>query len=264
MLQSEAEFEYNAIMSKQSIKWVPTPTFLYRNYLYKKIASTLPKNGYFLDVGAGNGEFLKVLSSMGFTGESLDISRDAVLHAQKQLKGVPNVTAKLGDIYKYKPKRKYDIIFCFETLEHVKDDQLALKKMQNLLKNGGYLVMSAPAHMSEWSKIDEIKGHYRRFERDELIKKYKNTNLKILNIYTYGFPFLWLLRRITGTGKFIKSFTQHLDKDARGEESSIQEEYNPKLKNIVANPLILFPFFKIMDLFIKTDLGLGYLIVAKK
>lgn len=251
-------------MSKREVTWVPTPSFLYRNYLYKKIAQTLPKNSYFLDVGAGNGEFLKVLSKMGFRGESIDISKEAVLHAKKELKGVKNVSAKWGNIYNFKSNKKYDVIFCFETMEHLENDLLAMKKINGLLKNGGIFVMSAPAHMSGWSKMDEIKGHYRRYEQREIKAMHKKARFKIKNIYTYGFPFLLLIRQISGTGKFIKSFTQHLDKDSRGEESSIQQEYNPALKELITNPLILWPLFKIMDLFISTDLGLGYLVVAKK
>ena len=38
----------------------------------------------------------------------------------------------------------------------------------------------------------------------------------------------------------------------------------PNFKNLVANPLLLMPFFKIMDLFLNYDLGFGYIVVAKK
>lgn len=251
-------------VTAKNVNWVPTPTFLYRNYLYTKIAKKLPKNTYFLDVGSGNGAFLKTLSGLGLKGESIDSSKDAVEFAKKQHKDLQGIKIKHGNIFIYKPPRKYDAIFCLEALEHIKDDQLAIKKIYNLLKKGGVFVMSSPGHMSEWTKMDEIKGHYRRYERKELKEKYKKANFKIEVLYTYGFPFLWMLRRITGTGKFIKSFTQHLDKESRGKESSIQEEYNPKLKNIVANPYLLYFPFKIMDLFLNTDLGFGYLVVAKK
>lgn len=251
-------------MASKKSTWVPTPTFLYRNYLYKKIADTLPRNSYFLDVGSGNGEFLRVLSNLGFTGESVDISKEAVEYAKKQLRDVKGVTVKQGDIFKYKPSKKYDVIFCFETMEHIEKDALAMKKLYQLLKLGGTLVLSAPAHMKEWSQMDKIKGHYRRYERPEITKKLKSAGFKIKDLYTYGFPFLWFLRKVSSSGKYIKSFTQHMDQDARGRESSIQEEYSPKLKSIVTNPVLLWPAFKIMDQFIKTDLGFGYLVVAKK
>ncbi len=251
-------------MTKKNISWTPTPTFLYRNYLYRNIAKSLPKDSFFLDVGAGNGDFLRALSTLGFHGESIDVSRDAVFFARQHLGRAKGITIKLGDIFTYKPKRKYDVVFCFEALEHIRDDTGAMRKIFNLLRPGGVFVLSIPAHKSLWSTIDTMKGHYRRYEKVELKEKLEKTGFRVTSLYTYGFPFLSLLRRLSNSGKFVKSSTQHLDKDARGRESSIQEEYSPKLKLLATNPLLLYPLFRIMDLFTRTDLGFGYLAMAVK
>lgn len=244
--------------------WVPTPTFLYRNYLYKKFSQVLDKNSYFLDVGAGNGEFVKYLLKQGFKGDYIDISEEAVKIARGQLNGAKGINIKQADIFTFKSNKKYDVIFSFETLEHIKNDQLAMKKIYQLLKPGGTFLMSIPAHMSEWDKMDEIKGHFRRYERKELKEKLEKAGFLVETILSYGFPFLWILRRITKTGRLIKSFSKNLSKDAKTKESSIQQEYDPRLKSLVTSPLILYPMFKIMDLFIKTDLGFGYIALSKK
>lgn len=251
-------------MQKKETEWVPTPTFLYRNYLYKKFSQSLPRDSFFLDVGAGNGEFVKYLINQGFHGESIDISKEAVQIVRKQLKGINRVNVKLADIFTYKTKVKYDVIFCFEALEHIENDQLAMKKIYQLLKPGGIFMMSVPAHMSKWDKMDEIKGHFRRYEKKELRKKLTNTGFTVLRIVCYGFPFLNIVRQITKKGDFITSSTLENSKSEKTKESSIQQEYNPKLKNIIANPIILYPLFKIMDLFIDGDLGFGLVAVAKK
>lgn len=249
---------------KKHTKWIPTPTFLYRNYLYAKIASRLPREKFFLDVGAGNGMFLKKLSDLGFKGESIDISRNAVNFAKSQYKGSSDIKIKLGNIFTYSPKRKYGIVFSFETLEHVKDDELAIVKIYKLLDKGGNFIMSVPGHMSEWSTIDEIKGHYRRYERRELIRKVRKAGFKIETVWTYGFPFLWLLRQVSKTGKFINFSAGKRGKDFLGKQSSIQEEYNPEMERLVTNRFLTFLPFKIMDLFVNTDLGFGYIVVARK
>jgi len=248
----------------RTFSWTPTPTFLYRNYLYRNMVKSLPKGSFFLDVGAGNGDFLRSLSGLGFKGEAIDVSQDAVSFAKERLGRAKGIKVKLADIFTYRPTRKYDVAFCFEVLEHIGDDKKAMQKIFNLLNPGGIFICSVPAHQSLWSKIDEVKGHYRRYEKVELKSKLRKAGFRVTSIYTYGFPFLSLLRRLSDSGKFVKSKTQHLDKDARGRESGIQEEYDPKLRKLVTNPILLYPFFKIMDLFTKTDFGFGYIIIATK
>lgn len=249
---------------QQQLEWLPTPSFLYRNYLYAKIAEKLPKNSRFLDVGEGNGRFLKTLINMGFKGESIDPSKDAVELMKKQLNVQKDIEIKLGDIRNYQPGQKYDVVFCFEVLEHIKDDLPAMKKIFDLLNPGGVLVFSVPAHMSMWSKIDEVKGHYRRYEKDELKHKIPEAGFIVEKILTYGFPVLNFFRLFSGQGKYVKSKTQHLGKEAKGQESGIQQEYNPKLRHIVGNRFLLFPVFRFMDLFTGTNLGLGYVAVCRK
>lgn len=50
---------------------------------------------------------------------------------------------------------------------------------------------------------------------------------------------------------------------SKTKESSIEQEYNPKLRFLVNEPILL-PFFKFMDFFLKTDLGIGYIAIGKK
>lgn len=244
--------------------WTPTPTFLYRNYLYKKISQDFPRKYFFLDIGTGNGVFLNYLIDLGFKGEAIDISQEAIDFAKKQVKNDNAIKIKLQDLFKYKPAKKYDLVFCFEVLEHIENDQEAIKKIFTFLAPGGSFVCSIPAHRKEWSKIDELKGHFRRYERNELNNKLTSAGFKVKNIYSYGFPILWILRRISSSGRLLRSRSKHQDMNQKTKESSIEEEYNPKLQFIVRSKLIMYPLFWIMNIFIKTDLGLGYIAVCKK
>lgn len=256
------------ISYNQQFEWLPTPTFLYRNYLYRKIAQGLvqglSKRPQFLDVGAGNGKFLKTLLDMELEGESIDVSSKAVELAKKQFINEKSVYVHLADLLTYHPQKQYDVVFCFEVLEHIPNDLLALKKIFSLLKPGGTLVLSVPAHRSFWSTIDDIKGHYRRYEKIEIIEKISQAGFSINQILTFGFPILSFLRLFSKNGRFVKSKTLHLDKNSRGQESSIQQEYNPRFKILFGNEFLLYPLFKIMDLFTKTDLGFGYIAVCRK
>ena len=244
------------------IEWAPTPTFLYRNYLYRMITSKLPQNSFFLDVGTGNGILLNQLIKEGFRGDAIDFSIEAIEFARIQLEGKNKDIVKLADLFKYKPEKKYDFVLCFETLEHIKNDLLAMEMINNLLKPGGMFILSVPAHKSEWSTIDEIKGHFRRYEKEELRGKLLTSGFSICEIYSYGFPLLSIVRKFSSSGKLVKSDGRDRTRE-RTKESSIVQEYNPKFQFLMKEFLFL-PLFKLMDLFLKTDLGIGYIAVAKK
>lgn len=240
--------------------------------MYEKIAKSINSGQEFIDVGSGNGYFLNKLAEAGYHGEAIDISKEAVRMAETTLKNKSSIKVKVADIFKYRKEKKVDVVFSFETLEHIKDDVGAMKSMNRLLRKGGSLVLSIPAHQSLWSRIDEIKGHYRRYEKKELIDKLKDAGFRISFVWTYGFPFLSFIRKFTGGGGLIKTFgkweklsiLKSKDNNTRGWESSIQEEYPPFLASILANPVLWFIPFKIMDLFVNTDLGFGYIAVARK
>lgn len=244
--------------------WVPTPSFLYRNYLYKKLASRLPKRTDFLEVGTGNGEFLKYLVKLGFKGMSLDFSDSVVSYLNTQKEAFRGVVIKKGDILKYKSNKKFDAAFCFEVLEHIYEDGKAVKNIAGLLKPNGYFFFSVPAHKKEWSIIDKTKGHFRRYEKSDIREILDSNGFRLVKILNYGFPFLNFIRAVTKKGKLIQLQRMSLKKETRTGLSSLQQEYGPKWRFLVANMFILTPLFKIMDLFLGFDLGLGYVVVARK
>jgi len=250
-------------MNNITERHLPTPTFLYRNYLYKKQLDKISTPKYFLDIGPANGFLLKELSLRGFSGEAIDISKEAVKQINKNLKLNRNINVYCGDFMKSKIKNKYDLIFCFEVLEHIKNDKDALNQIARLIKPGGKVMLSFPAHKKYWSKIDEQKGHFRRYERKEAWDKISNSGFEIEEVYTYGFPFLFFLRFLRN--RIIQHGAKNtLSKINRTKISGLTNEYDSRLEKLFTSKYLLTPFFLIMDLFIKTDKGLGYFIVARK
>lgn len=250
--------------SRQKTTWVPTPTFLYRNYRYKKMVDRIKKDSYFLEVGPGNGDFLKHLIKKGYRGEAIDISEKSIQDLKKDLGEIPGIKIKKDSIFTYKSAKKFDLVSAFEVLEHIENDEGAIKRIYSLLTPGGKFLVSIPAKMKEWTNIDVIKGHYRRYEREELHKKLRDAGFKKIKIVDYGFPFLSFLRRISKEGGHITTFTQGKSKQTRGKESGIQQEYYPFLRPIVTFPLFTYPFFFITDLFLNSGLGFGLIASAEK
>lgn len=99
-----------------------------------------------LDVGCGLGSAIKVLTSMGFYVEGVDISEYAINMA-RQLLGQYKVITKLRvvNIEQGVPTHKYyDLVTMFEVLEHLRRPTTALRNIYNVLAYDGSLIASTP------------------------------------------------------------------------------------------------------------------------
>lgn len=96
-----------------------------------------------LDIACGTGYGSAILKDAGagsVTG--VDLSVEALGHAQKHF-GREGVTFTTGDITEFDAE-PFDLITCFETIEHVADAAAALTNLRRLLREGGTLLISSP------------------------------------------------------------------------------------------------------------------------
>lgn len=63
---------------------------------------------------------------------------------------------------------KFDTIILVNVLEHIADDVGALQIARGLLREGGYLLVFAPALPALFGALDYAFGHYRRYTRRSL------------------------------------------------------------------------------------------------
>ena len=121
----------------------------------------------FLEIGCGTGIVMATLERLGFIATGLDVNEKALSYAVKRTKG------KLirQSIFGFKPKKYYDIVGAFDVLEHIRDDGGFLKACYRLLSPKGFILLTVPAGMSLWSPVDDLSGHVRRYEYEELLKK---------------------------------------------------------------------------------------------
>src|SRR5258706_5860494 len=109
------------------------PYSLWRTLLYEQIA-TISLRGRILDVGGGTqkSSYLPLLRVEGEL-ESLNIDPERV----------PTFLADLNKPLPI-PASTYDTILSLNTLEHVREDILALREMTRILKSGGRLLIFVP------------------------------------------------------------------------------------------------------------------------
>src|SRR6266853_1754384 len=125
-----------------------------------------PKNGKrqkVADLGCGCGMMLQRLSEK-YDPIGLDGSRHAIEFASHR-----GVTARLGALPEDVPltRESYDAVLLLDVLEHLKDDRGSVEVASSLLKTGGILICTVPAHMWLWTKRDEHHHHFWRYSRSQ-------------------------------------------------------------------------------------------------
>lgn len=114
-----------------------------------------------LEIGCSIGAFAKILKERGFEVTATDISSYIINKAKKLQK---DIDFRVLDIEKgSKINDLFDYIFCFETVEHLKNPLKALSYMKKSLKPKGILVISTP-FPSERSLADPTHINVHKFE----------------------------------------------------------------------------------------------------
>jgi SAM-dependent methyltransferase len=64
-----------------------------------------------------------------------------------------------------------DTIVLINVLEHIRDDQAALRELVRILRPGGCLLIFVPALAMLMSELDRVHGHFRRYHKGDLEAK---------------------------------------------------------------------------------------------
>lgn len=243
------------------MEWYPTPSYLVKRKAILDFLKTIQGKD-FLEVGAGAGDLLHSLDKRGYSGLGIDLSAEAVELAEKRLDS-GRITADVKDIEEV--GGEYSIVIASEVLEHHKNDMAFLEKLTERLKKGGYLLITVPAHMGKWGANDDLCGHIRRYEREELWNKFKQSGLEPLFVHSYGVPIYNMMKPFydRAVKKEVKNDEQLGERTEKSGGMWVMTGMKT-LFNLLFNDITMSPFYLVQKLFFKTDLGNGYFAVARK
>lgn len=150
------------------------------------------KNG--LDLGCSGNSFLWFLQNVR-NKSFLDISAIPLIHYTSKSEDLMKNknTVKLnnplcGDIC-FIPfiNETFDIVISLDTLEHIKDDHIAIAEISRVLNRNGLCIITVPHRKDFYTSQDQIIGHHRRYEIEQIIKIFEIYHLKCLGYFNvYG------------------------------------------------------------------------------
>lgn len=218
-----------------------------------------------MEVGCGAGALMYDLLRLGFDCQAVEVSE----HARRSAK-------EFGEEFGFEPRDDFradwiasmDILVSMDALEHIEDDVAALSEWSKYLRSGGLFLLGVPCHMSKWGASDIWAGHFRRYEKDELIAKLGAQGFEVISFETYGFP----LANVTSWTR-NRMVRKQLEKEKdmsiqeRTQRSGVDRSAGRGLFPIIRSwfgRLAMRLNYLVQRLFLKTNLGDGFLVLARK
>ncbi len=112
----------------------------------RRISRMLPAAGRVLDIGCGNGRFLRYLAKRGFEAHGIELPGKAADRAS-EVRGLHIHVGESGSIDF--PSNSFDIVTMWHVLEHLTEPKVTLERVFRWLTPGGRLVLSLP-NVDSW------------------------------------------------------------------------------------------------------------------
>ena len=148
----------------------------FNRWMYRTIRPFL--QGSILEIGSGIGNISEFLIQDGYTVTLSDYDTTYCARLTERYKGAKGVQDVLRidlerpDFYAAYAhiQSRYDTIFLLNVIEHINDDQAAIRHCASLLKAGGRLILLAPAFSFLYCGLDKELGHHRRYTKAALAR----------------------------------------------------------------------------------------------
>lgn len=185
-------------------------------------ACTLAKGKVVLDIASGEGYGSAMLAEHALQVIGVDISAQAVAHAQQRYQG-DNLEYRVGSCAAIPlADGSVDLLVSFETIEHHDQHQEMMQEIRRVLRKDGVLLISSPDKLS----YSDVPGSHNEFHVKEL---YQHEFKQLLEGYFENIAYFGQ-RLLFGSGIFAQSETTALN-------SYWQQEDTIQITSGMAKPL---------------------------
>jgi len=156
-----------------------------------------PRLSSYLEVGCGTGCVLRAVEA-AFPAASALGSEIHVAGLERAAERIRRARLVQMDAARIPFRDEFDVIGCFDVLEHIPDDAAVLAQCHLAVRRGGGLILTVPQHPSLWSAADEYARHVRRYRRSEILARVAAAGFRPLLVTSFVsllFPLMWASRR---------------------------------------------------------------------
>lgn len=166
----------------------------------------MPSGARLLDAGAGEQQFKKFCTHLNYVSQDFAQYIPAELNNGLQMEkwdyGKLDIVSDIASIPE--PNASFDIVMCTEVFEHIINPMEAMAEFSRLLKNNGYLILTAPfCSLTHFAPYHFYTGFSQYFYKDVLDKN----NFEIIEMTPNGNYFEYLAQEVRRIGAFTPKYT---------------------------------------------------------
>jgi SAM-dependent methyltransferase len=171
----KTQLEFEALRRETSSWWYVARRKLLRDALSQALRDK--REARVLDFGCSAD--LNLLDTPGIRVVNAHFSLPVL--AFRQIEGSRNLVCTAPEDLAF-CSNGFDAVLGGDVLQTVPDDQLALRELRRVLKDGATLCLTVPAYPSLWGEKDEARGHHRRYTASELRRKLNNAGFEVTRV----------------------------------------------------------------------------------
>lgn len=201
----------------------------------RKALRVQPPQGLILEIGSG-------VSTMTEGGSEIiysDISSSSVRFLKE--KHPASHALEMSITEASLKSNSMSAIVCSEVLEHVPNDQAALKELFRILAPGGTMILTVPAHPYFYSFDDSFVKHERRYAVKSFMEQLRQTGFSDVKLHKVAGLLdkaaLWCATKLYAL--FLDGKSKNTDKKAKGEGLTRLALPVYKLLNFVFGGLVI-------------------------
>lgn len=221
----------------------------------------LPASSKFLEIGAGNGMISTELLKMGLKGTAVDLNESACNNNRMANKKyiLNNSFSVLHDNFMNISEDDFDVIISCMVIEHIPEPALTsfIQKAVSLLSRNGTIIFLVPSGMKFWGIEDDIAGHIRRYEREDVYELAGRNYLNVMHLAGLTYPLSNILfglsNRIVKKNETGKLQLSQQDRTVyTGNREVPFKTTFPAIFNLILNPLVMWPVHFLQKMFSKS------------
>ncbi len=220
-----------------------------RHYL-ESLENQAEEKGKILELGFGNGSFLKMAHESGWETHGVELSEVLVKHASEEL-GLPNITLGYLEEVGFEDG-SFDAVVGFNFLEHVPDPRAILTEFCRLLRPGGLMAVMVPNIFGLYHQLmGELLGdsdplriswvppsHIFYFNKDNLTRLFEEVGLTVVADESARMNCLWRQHELNFgpqvTDQRMETLLQDIKASSTASGAARVAEFKERAKRLVA------------------------------